>query len=152
MRGAVVMFVVLALAQGVTSAPRMACAETSKTVAPKTEILPSLSVHMARLGELMNRLFRYIGEPETTSELIDITHEMETLLLSVGDFEPIVALVETDPDRQAGIVRGYHACLARAIDVLSKLRDAMISSAEEEQKDWLLRLDQVRRDCHAEFG
>lgn len=154
MRGAILLVVcsVLALAPALAGAQLDTTPGASATARQASGILPSLRGHMAELGTLMNRLFRHVGDPERTSELIGVTREMEALLSAAGDFEPTVALIEPDQERRAEIMSGFRSCLQRARGVVAELRQALVSGGGDEQKDRLLRLDQVRRDCHAAFG
>ena len=121
-------------------------------VPQQTDLLPSLKSHMARLEALMNLLFRQIGEPEKAPELIAATREMEQLLFRAGAFRPDAALFEPDAEKEAKTMRGFHACLDRARSVLAGLREVLSAGTGGDPKRQLLKLDQVRRECHAAFG
>ncbi len=116
------------------------------------EILPTLKGHMARLGSLMNVLFRNIDDPARAEELIGVADEMKEHLRRSGRFTPLALLLIGDPKKYAAAEAGYQKCLDDTTTMLVELKAALRSGSTGAPRDALLRLDQKRRDCHVAFG
>lgn len=116
------------------------------------ELLPSLKSHMARLGTLMNVLFRNIDERDKATDLIAVTDEMDVHLRRAGGFVPTSIAILPDRGAERAALERFQACLTRTRGLLADLRAALGERAGEAPKAVLLRLDKTRRDCHAAFG
>lgn len=116
------------------------------------DILPTLKGHMARLGSLMNVLFRNIDDPARAEELIGIADEMEVHLRRSGRFTPLANLLIVDPQRHAAAEVAYQKCLNDTKAIIAELKAALRGGSDGAPRDALLRLDQKRRDCHVAFG
>ncbi len=116
------------------------------------DVLPTLKARMARLGTLMNFLFRNIDETAKAPELIAATREMEEHLRYAGDFKPTSIAILGNTEREAKGMKQFTACLEKARRGLAELRNALDAGAADEPRRALLRLDRTRRDCHAAFG
>ena len=119
----------------------------------KLKILPTLKGHMARLGSLMNFLFRNIDDEKYTSELITTVAEMQLLIKNAGQFKPDKALMkipEADHEKALG---EFRHCIQNASEKLDKLM-IKISDVQDKTPDKpvLLELDLIRRACHSKFG
>lgn len=118
----------------------------------RMSILPTLKGHMARLGTLMNVLFRNIDDPARAEELIGVSDEMITHLRSVRRFTPFSLVMIGDPAKYAAAETAFQACLNDSIAMLTDLKAALRGSSNLEPRPALLKLDKKRRDCHAAFG
>ncbi|RMF04371.1 MAG: hypothetical protein D6773_06520 [Alphaproteobacteria bacterium] len=107
---------------------------------------------MARLGTLMNLLFREIGDARKAPALVQATREMDALLAHAAGFRPDSAAFTPDAQSEAAVMRGFRACLQRAREALARLREALPVAQEGEARQRLLELDRLRRRCHAAFG
>ncbi|MEM8745027.1 MAG: hypothetical protein AAGF14_10365 [Pseudomonadota bacterium] len=116
------------------------------------DILPTLKGHMARLGSLMNVLFRNIDDPARAEELISIADEMEVHLRRSERVTPLPLLLIGDPKKYAAAEAAYQKCLTDASAMLAELKTALRGGSDSAPRDALLRLDQKRRDCHVAFG
>ena len=144
---------VTALAGAAMAEPkRAAVTPANAPAAAALGLLPSLKSHMARLGTLMNVLFRNIDERDKAAELIAVTQEMDMHLQRSGDFVPIAIAILPDLEAERAARQRFQACLTRSRDLLAELRAALGGQAGETPRAVLLRLDKTRRDCHAAFG
>lgn len=117
-----------------------------------TDILPTLKGHMARLGSLMNFLFRNVDDGSRKAELISVVQEMKVHLRQSKQFEPLRLHLIADEQQHALAKAGYLACLTAALELLADLEVALRRARAGEPRTALLRLDQKRRDCHVAFG
>ena len=116
------------------------------------EILPTLKGHMARLGTLMNFLFRNVDEESRKAELISALQEMQVHLRRSKQFEPIRLHLIVDAEEFAQAKADYHACLIATLELTANLEATLRGTRPGEPRTALLRLDQKRRDCHVTFG
>ena len=116
------------------------------------DILPTLKGHMARLGSLMNVLFRNIDDPARADELIGIADEMKEHLDRSKNFTPLSILLIGEPKQYAAAEAAYLKCLSDTTAMISDLKTALRDGNAGTPRAALLRLDQKRRDCHVAFG
>ena len=116
------------------------------------EFLPTLKGHMARLGSLMNFLFRNVDNEARRAELISATQEMQAHLHRSKQFEPVQLYTIVDAEQHAQAKADYRACLVGAIELTADLEATLRGTQPGEPRAALLRLDQKRRDCHVAFG
>lgn len=116
------------------------------------QILSSLKSHMARMGSLMNFLFRNIDEPERSEELLAVIKEMRGHLRLSGRFTPFSMASLADPSLEASELTRFQDCLTKADALFAALRKPIIAADLAAAKTSLLVLDKHRRDCHAAFG
>ena len=140
------------LAPAIAQPPSGSVHRVNISVPGGLDVLPTLKAHMARLGTLMNFLFRNIDETAKAPELIAVTREMDEHLRRAGDFRPDSIAIRGDADSEAKDMEQFAACLEKARADLADLRNALDAGGPGEPRQVLLRLDQTRRDCHAAFG
>lgn len=116
------------------------------------QILPSLKSHMARMGSLMNFLFRNIDEREQSEELLAVIKEMRGHLRLSGRFTPFSMASLANPNLEASELKRFQDCLTKADTLFAALREPIIAADLAGAKEGLLVLDKLRRDCHAAFG
>ncbi|MCG8558519.1 MAG: cytochrome b562 [Hyphomicrobiales bacterium] len=116
------------------------------------DILPTLKGHMARLGSLMNFLFRHIDEPEKSAALQTAIREMRWHLRRADRFTPISFAALVAPETEQREQDRFKAGLAAADRVLAAMAEAIRESDLAAARRLLLRLDTVRRICHGAFG
>ena len=143
-----------ALGAGAVLAERTSVFADQRTIAqPELDVLPTMKGHMARLGTLMNFLFRELDEPDQKDAVLGVIDEMKRHLESVGR-----ALL---PDKVASItnhawrmhaVAGFRSCVERSIGLLDQIAAAVGAEQGEAALSGLYELDQLRRDCHSEFA
>lgn len=143
---------VLAMAAIVHSAAPEARERRDLSPPGATDILPTLKGHMARLGTLMNFLFRNVDDGSRTAELINAVREMEAHLRLSKRFEPPALHLIADAQKHALARADYRACLTAALELIADLEATLRGALAGEPRSALLRLDQKRRDCHVAFG
>ena len=116
------------------------------------DILPTLKGHMARLGTLMNFLFRNVDDGSRTAEMISVVQEMKVHLRLSKRFEPPALYVIADAQSYQRAKASYRACLLATLELTADLEAALRGARPGEPRSALLRLDQKRRDCHVAFG
>lgn len=116
------------------------------------QILPSLKSHMARMGSLMNFLFRNIDELEQSEELLAVIEEMRGHLSLSSRFTPFSMVSLANPSLEASELKRFQDCLTKADTLFAALREPIIAADLAGAKEGLLVLDKLRRDCHAAFG
>lgn len=141
-------------------APGNALSETS--VEPKAEqrpteleldVLPTLKGHMARLGTLMNVLFRDVDDPERQTEVLTAIEEMTLILENVGArFEPIKVVLLSDKGEKAAVLSGFQNCIRLAVEALDEMAEQLNETRFDMARQTLLDLDALRRDCHSKYA
>lgn len=116
------------------------------------ELLPSLKSHMARMGSLMNFLFRHIDEPDRSPELLEAIDELREHLRLSRRFTPFSLASLADARQEFIEATRYKTCLDDADASLKALQSTVRAGTPAAAKSQLLELDRIRRDCHSAFG
>lgn len=121
--------------------------------AQKLTILPTLRGHMARLGTLMNFLFREIDEPHQSEAVLVTIGEMKLHLTSVGEsFLPAKISTTASLSERADAIGGFKACVGGAIAMLDVIAKDVEADRLSDARVGLLELDGLRRDCHSDYA
>ena len=129
----------------------------SGELAPSAEleldILPTLKGHMARLGSLMNVLFRDVDDPDQQDKVKKAIDEMEVILERVGNrFTPKGIALVANKDQQTAAIAGYQDCLAQTLASLDVMTTQLEATKYGEARQTLFKLDGLRRDCHSKYA
>ncbi len=130
-----------------------ALAEQPTIEKSKLAILPTLKGHMARLGSLMNFLFRNIDDEKYKGDLIIAVSEMQVLIKNSRQFKPDKYLLKIPDSDNEQALEDFQLCIKNASEKLDQL--VMKISDEKDNtpdKPVLLELDLIRRNCHSKFG
>ena len=107
---------------------------------------------MARLGSLMNFLFRHIDEPEKSAALQTAIREMRWHVRRAARFTPISFAALVAPETERREQGRFKAGLSATDRILAAMAEAIRESDLAAARRLLLRLDTVRRVCHGAFG
>lgn len=119
----------------------------------KLDILPTLKGHMARLGTLMNVLFRDIDDAKRKDLVISTLGEMRLLLSKVGkEFTPTKVIALAEGDTKSKAIAGFKNCTSRAIGFLDEMTTQVNREKLSLAKNSLYALDGWRRDCHSKYA
>ena len=119
----------------------------------KLDILPTLKGHMARLGTLMNVLFRDIDDAKRKELVLSTLNEMRLLLTKVGnEFIPTKVKALAKGDAKSEAITGFKSCIERAVSFLDEMRIQVKGAKFTEAKNSLYALDGWRRDCHSKYA
>jgi soluble cytochrome b562 len=124
-----------------------------QSVDSKLDILPTLKGHMARLGTLMNILFRDIDDANRKDLVLSTLGEMRLLLTKVGkEFTPTKVIALAEGDTKSKAVAGFKNCTSRAVGFLDEMTTQVKREKLSLAKNSLYALDGWRRDCHSKFA
>lgn len=132
---------------------RVRHAEPNKQAGHTLTILPTLKGHMARLGSLMNFLFRKVDKSDSRQDVQETIAEMKSHLRTVGDrFVPQRIAAMTSLSDQSNAMDGFSGCIDGAIAMLDTISEEVANANYQEARHWLLALDSLRRTCHGAYA
>ncbi len=119
----------------------------------KLDILPTLKGHMARLGTLMNTLFRDVDDESRKERVLITLAEMRFLLTKVSKkFVPAKIVDLSDSVSKTNAIAGFKACTEQAVGFLEKITSELNRNKFTEARNSLYSLDSLRRNCHSKYA
>ena len=114
---------------------------------PREAYTPSLSEHMATMGQAWDRLWRVIDDPATQTEALDATRVM---------IEHQTAAVHTPPSwvetSDAFALARYRADAYRSLSLMHAMRAAIAEGDIAAARARLEELERIMREAHATWG
>ena len=146
-------FLIIGAATPLQAEQKSADTDVESIAEQKLTILPTLRGHMARLGTLMNFLFRELDEPDKSRAVLVTIEEMKLHLTSVGEsFLPTKISTTASLSERTDAIGGFKACVGGAIAMLDVIAKDVEAERLRDARESLLELDRLRRDCHSAYA
>jgi len=113
----------------------------------------SIKSHMAEMEGYSNVLFRDIDDPKYKDEVLAHLKKLRAgLRASMKQIPESVSSGNIAVSQRNELVEDYQARVRVADDMIGKMITKVEKGEFSEAKHLLLELDQIRRDCHSEYG